>query len=151
MNNDFIFDQPDDSTGFLLWQVNNLWQREIKKALAVFKLTHAQFVLLANIHWLSQHEYDVTQIKLAQHAKMDPMTTSTVLRTLQSKGLVKRVEHETDTRSKTVTLTELGLEMVKQAIVKVEAFDQYFFAVLGQQKNTFNSNLIHLVKQDLLD
>ena len=30
---DFNFDKAEDSTGFLLWQVTNLWQREIKKAL----------------------------------------------------------------------------------------------------------------------
>lgn len=30
---DFGFDKTEESTGFLLWQVTNLWQREIKKAL----------------------------------------------------------------------------------------------------------------------
>jgi DNA-binding MarR family transcriptional regulator len=43
------------------------------------------------------------------------MTTSTVLRTLQKKGLVKRHEHETDTRAKTVGITEIGIEIIKPA------------------------------------
>jgi hypothetical protein len=28
---DFSFEKTEESTGFLLWQVTNLWQREIKK------------------------------------------------------------------------------------------------------------------------
>ena len=49
---DFIFEKPEESTGFLLWQVTNLWQREIKKALEKYGLTHSQFVLIASMYWL---------------------------------------------------------------------------------------------------
>src|ERR1041385_8352196 len=96
-DNAFSVESPDDSSGFLLWQVTNLWQREIKKALEKHGLTHSQFVLLASIHWLTLSKQNVTQILLSSHTKIDPMTTSTVLRTLQKKGLLKRQEHETDT------------------------------------------------------
>ena len=98
----FSVETPEDSPGFLLWQVTNLWQRELKKALEKLDLTHAQFVLLASTLWLSQHQEDVTQVILSSHTKIDPMTTSTVLRTLQKKGLLSRQEHSTDTRAKTV-------------------------------------------------
>jgi hypothetical protein len=73
----FQFEKAEDSSGFLLWQVTNLWQREIKKALEKFDLTHSQFVLLASIHWLTLAKQDVTQILLSTHTKIDPMTTST--------------------------------------------------------------------------
>ncbi len=92
----FSFENAGDSPGFLLWQVTNLWQREIKKALEKFRLTHSQFVLLASAFWLSQHQEDVMQVNLSAHTKIDPMTTSKVLRTLQTKGLLKRQEHHTD-------------------------------------------------------
>src|SRR3954462_7078975 len=104
--NTFSFDKAEDSSGFLLWQVTNLWQREIKKALEKYDLTHSQYVLLASIHWLTLQKQDVTQVVLSSNTKIDPMTTSTVLRTLQTKGLLKRQEHSTDTRAKTVVLTE---------------------------------------------
>ena len=105
---DFSFDRPEESSGFLLWQVTNLWQREIKKALEDYGLTHSQYVLLASIHWLTIHKQEVTQIVLSAHTKIDPMTTSTVLKTLQKKGLIQRQEHLTDTRAKTVGLTDDG-------------------------------------------
>lgn len=138
---DFSFDKSEESTGFLLWQVTNLWQREIKKALEKYELTHSQFVLLASIHWLTLDKQSVTQILLSNHTKIDPMTTSTVLRALQKKGLIKRQEHVTDTRAKTVGLTEIGLKNIKQAIKTVEQFDRSFFGSLDNKTKEFNNKL----------
>jgi len=139
--NPFQFKNAEDSSGFLLWQVTNLWQRKIKKALEPFNLTHSQFVLMASMHWLSIQKQELTQIVLSNHTKIDPMTTSTVLRTLQTKGLVKRQEHLTDTRAKTVVLTDAGTELVKKAVVAVEKFDNDFFSLLNEHLYDFNKNL----------
>ncbi len=143
---DFQFSDKNDSTGFLLWQVTNLWQREIKKALEKYDLTHAQFVLLASILWLSGEKDSVTQIELSAHANIDPMTTSTVLRTLQTKGLISRQEHPTDTRAKTILLTSEGKKLVKKAVKIVEEFDARFFAPLGTMTDAFNKKLHSLLK-----
>jgi MarR family transcriptional regulator, organic hydroperoxide resistance regulator len=146
-DNTFSVEKPEDSSGFLLWQVTNLWQREIKKALEQYGLTHSQFVLMASIHWLTLHKQEVTQIVLSSHTKIDPMTTSTVLRTLQQKGFIQRQEHATDTRAKTVGLTEDGKKIVKKAIVAVEKFDAEFFSVLGGKTSEFNKNLVAFLGQ----
>lgn len=146
-DNPFSVEKADDSPGFLLWQVTNLWQRELKKALEKYDLTHAQFVLMASIHWLTLHQEQVTQIALSLHTKIDPMTTSTVLRTLQGKGLLHRQEHSTDTRAKTVSLTESGKKVIKQAVRAVEKFDDLFFAPLGDKTNDFNKKLLSLLRQ----
>mgnify|MGYP000915571070 CR=1 FL=1 len=146
-DNTFSVEKAEDSSGFLLWQVTNLWQREIKKALEPYELTHSQFVLMASIHWLTLHKQDVTQIVLSSHTKIDPMTTSTVLRTLQTKGLLQRHEHSTDTRAKTVGLTENGKKIIKQAVKTVEAFDKSFFSTLGGKSKMFNEQLLTLLEQ----
>jgi DNA-binding MarR family transcriptional regulator len=146
-DNTFSVEKAEESSGFLLWQVTNLWQREIKKALEQYGLTHSQFVLMASIHWLTIHEKDVTQIVLSAHTKIDPMTTSTVLRTLQKKELIQRQEHLTDTRAKTVRLTDEGIKMIKEAIVTVEKFDKDFFSLPENKTTEFNSNLLILIGQ----
>jgi MarR family transcriptional regulator, organic hydroperoxide resistance regulator len=143
----FSVERAEDSSGFLLWQVTNLWQREIKKALEKYDLTHSQFVLMASIHWLTLNKEDVTQILLSSHTKIDPMTTSTVLRTLQGKELIQRQEHATDTRAKTVELTDNGKKIIKQAVKTVEAFDAEFFAILGEKIPKFNKQLGLLLSQ----
>ena len=146
-DNTFSVEKAEDSSGFLLWQVTNLWQREIKKSLEPFDLTHSQFVLMASIHWLTLHKQDVTQILLSSHTKIDPMTTSTVLRTLQTKGLLQRREHVTDTRAKTVELTDKGKKIIKEAVKTVETFDKTFFAALGDKTQLFNQQLLTLLEQ----
>lgn len=146
-DNPFSVERAEDSSGFLLWQVTNLWQREIKKALEPFGLTHSQYVLLASIHWLSLNQQQVTQIILSAHTKIDPMTTSTVLRTLQAKGLLQRQEHSTDTRAKTVALTDPGKATIKEAVKIVEQFDAEFFNVLGTSISDFNQKLSFLLRQ----
>jgi len=143
---DFSFEKTEDSTGFLLWQVTNLWQRQIKKALEEYNLTHSQFVLLASIHWLTLDKQNVTQILLSTFTKIDPMTTSTVLRILQKKGYIKRQEHPTDTRAKMVALTEFGQKNITQAIYTVEQFDKKFFGLLENQAKKFNSKLMLLLE-----
>jgi len=145
-DNTFSVDKPEDSSGFLLWQVTNLWQREIKKALEKYDLTHSQFVLMASIHWLVMNSQEVAQIVLSAHTKIDPMTTSTVLRTLQQKGFVQRREHHTDTRAKTVELTPAGINTIKEAVIAVEAFDREFFSVLGNNQTGLRKNLLHLLE-----
>ena len=146
-DNTFSVEKAEESSGFLLWQVTNLWQREIKKALEKYGLTHSQFVLLASIHWLTLHKQEVTQVVLSNHTKIDPMTTSTVLRTLQHKGFIQRQEHLTDTRAKTVGLTEEGKKVIKKAVVTVEKFDKEFFSLLGNRATELNNSLIILLGQ----
>ena len=146
--NTFSVDKPEESSGFLLWQVTNLWQREIKKALEEFGITHSQFVLMASIHWLTLQKQEVTQVVLSNHTKIDPMTTSTVLRTLQQKGFVQRQEHRTDTRAKVVLLTLDGIEITKKAVIAVENFDTQFFSVLGKKTKELNANLLTLLGQN---
>ncbi|SFD74734.1 transcriptional regulator, MarR family [Chitinophaga sp. CF118] len=146
--NDKIFsvEKSEESSGFLLWQVTTLWQREIKNILAPLDLTHPQFVLMASLMWLSQQQETVTQIDISNHSKIDPMTTSTVLRTLQAKGFIGRKEHATDTRAKTVVMLDAGKKVAKQAIKVVEKFDHDFFSVLGGKVKDLNKKLNILIR-----
>lgn len=146
-DNTFSVERPEDSTGFLLWQVTNGWQRAIKKALLPFGLTHVQFVLMACVHWHDLQQKQVTQVLLSQNAHVDVMTTSTVIRTLEKKGYLQRADHTTDTRAKLVRLTPKGLVTVKEAIIVVEDFDKKFFGSLGADQAVFNQHLSGLLAE----
>ena len=137
--------KAEDSPGFLLWQVTTLWHRAIKKALDEIDITHPQFVLLASLLWLSKTKGSVTQIDLSHHSKIDPMTTSTIIKTLLRKGLVERQEHHTDTRAKSVTLTESGIEVARQAVEIINKVDADFFKGLGKDVKEFNGMLVELL------
>ena len=82
---------------------------------------------MAGVVWFCTKEEGVTQVKLAEHAKTDPMMTSQVIRALESKGLVERKKHPKDSRALLVGPTEEGRELARQAIPVVEQVDHDFF------------------------
>ncbi len=87
----------DVTLGFTLWQVSNLWQRELRKKLFPLNLTHAQYLLLQSVCRLSEDkDLEITQIRLAQDTDSDKMMVSKVLRTLETKKLLKRADLKTD-------------------------------------------------------
>lgn len=146
MNKVFQFETPNQSTGFLLWKLNNYWQKEIKKSLLKFDLTHTQFVVLANTYYLADTRKDVTQMDISKQIGIDKMLTSNVLKALIKKKLVKREEHKTDTRAKVISLTKEGKVTLKKAVKKVEDFDKIFFSNL-ENAQSFNSDIINLLRQ----
>ncbi|NOU70765.1 MarR family transcriptional regulator [Paenibacillus sp. LMG 31458] len=135
--------KPYDSPGFHLWQVTNLWQKNLRYALHDLDLTHVQFILLATTEWLNSQSPlgDVTQVQIAMHAHIDPMMASQVLRSLEKKGFLIRKEHPTDTRAKSISLTPAGEMLISKAIDIVEQADRRFFSKLGEEQETLASLL----------
>lgn len=125
---------PKESPGFLLWQLAMRWQQALRPPLAALDLTHAQFVLLASTAYLGSNAAAgddgptvVTQRDLAEHARLDAVTTSEVLRTLEAKGLVERRPHPQDARARAVAVTKAGRALARRAIPAVEEADEAYF------------------------
>ena len=127
------FQGPEQSPGFLLWQVSTNWRRLTEAALAEIGLTHPQFVLLASLGWLNRNQSEVTQVELARHCRMDINMTSQVLRTLEKKGYIERQLRKGNERSKFPKVTTSGIELIEQAIPLVEEVDRHFFKKLGTE------------------
>jgi MarR family transcriptional regulator, organic hydroperoxide resistance regulator len=144
----FRFGSKEESPDYLLWQVYSQWQRGKSKLLEQHELTSPQLTLLASILWLTEQKEDVTQILLSTNANIDRMTTSTVLRTLQDKGLVSRQEHATDTRAKTVALTASGKKITVLALQEVSQYNKKYFSALGTSVKQFNKSLLNLLTQN---
>jgi len=140
--------KADDSSGFLLWQVTTLWQREIKKALESVELSHSAFVILASLLWFDEQQIEPTQTTIINHTKLDKMTVSKSLKALVSQGLVSRFENELDTRAKTIVLTEQGKNIAIQTVKIVEGVDRVFFSKLkNDEKTVLNELFVKLVRQ----
>jgi DNA-binding MarR family transcriptional regulator len=140
------FDRAEDSPGFLLWQLTNLWQQRMRSALAPLGITHVQFVLLVSVAWLENSDKLVSQASLSRHAHTDVMMTSQVVRTLEEKGLLTRAMHPTDTRARVVSLTAEGRKVAQQAVTVVEAADEQFFRELGGQASDFARSMQLLIR-----
>jgi MarR family transcriptional regulator, transcriptional regulator for hemolysin len=141
----FWYEKPEESVGFLLWQITNLWQRKMNSALKELDLTHVQFALLAGVAWLERFEKPITQVRLAKYANTNIMMTSKVIRTLEKKGLILRDECEADTRAKCVSLTKEGIQRFEKALNIVRAVDEKFFENKTYDED-FIKNLVHILE-----
>lgn len=144
----FKFKSPEESPGYLLGQLNLIWQRNQKKVLDPLDLTQTQFVLLAALAWLSKTKNEVTQVDIANQGNADRMMVSKVLRTLEVKKFISRHEHTTDTRAKIVRLTLSGEKVLQAALVKIENADIAFFSVLEKKLPSFNKNMFKLISEN---
>jgi DNA-binding MarR family transcriptional regulator len=110
------------------------WQRAAAAALAPLGLTHAQFRLLCAVAWLKEHEGEwPSQRELAEHAGVDAMMTSQVVRALESAGLLERIKDENDGRVRRLRCTRSGNALALKAIREIEAIDTGFFGDADQR------------------
>ncbi len=125
-------DNVSTTGGFLLWRATNAWQRAQRAALEPFDLTHVQYALLATL--VAADKKGISQAAASAASGVDPMTTSQVLRGLESRELVLRTAHPEDRRAHRVTVTANGRAVVKKATPKVDKADTEFFAAAGGDK-----------------
>ncbi len=137
-----------ESTGYLLYHLTMLMQRKMKRKLDKLYITHTQFVILAAAFMLSEKNQSVNQIEIANQSNIDKMMVSKVLRTLQSKGLITRQEHLTDTRAKIIQLTDDGNALFKKAFVVVKNVEKEFFGHLENEVESFNEKIKILLTQN---
>jgi DNA-binding MarR family transcriptional regulator len=105
-------------------------------------------MLLASVTSLSEHDEPVTQVMLARHAGTDAMTTSQILRALEQKKLIRRVDHPSDSRAYALRPTAAGRRLARQLIHLVERADQDFLAPLGGDVTRFAAMLRELGNGD---
>lgn len=141
----FSYVQPEEKTGYLLWQVTMRWQLQMNQQLRPVGITLTQFSLLAGLYWLSWQGEAVTQQRLADYANTDKMMTSKVLQTLERKGLVERHSHLQDGRAKQLRLTSTGESLLRQANTVVEQVDANSFGSLQADSGLFNQLLSRLM------
>ena len=145
-NKTFQHKRPEQSPGFLLWQVTVSWQRQIKIALEPLGFTHPQFVICALLLWFGEQNIKPTQMHIIEESKLDKMTVSLSLKKLAEKGLISRQESSDDARAKIVRITPKGKNITKKAIQVVEQIDQTYFSVLKcTDKTCFMALLTQLV------
>ena len=138
--------------GFLLWQVSKLWQHHLTKALQDLNLPPTQAVILANTLRLSEEGLDVTQSLLSKATKVDRMTTSQTLRSLERKRLITRRSSKEDLRTNQVQLTKRGRKVAFETVGRLAAAHKVFFLPLRSDQQQIATYLHKLVRaNDLIE
>lgn len=117
----------------LMWKVTKLLSKRKKKILDEFDLTCSQYDILAAIFQCSKTNNEVIQINLSERTQIDPMTTSSILRNLQKKGLIERERGLVNTRTVEVSLTDAGRNLYILAHKKISQMQDEVYQNLDQQ------------------
>lgn len=138
--------------GFLLWQVSKLWQQRLALSLRDVGLAPTQAVILANVLRLSEEGGEVTQSLLSKVTKVDRMTASQTLRSLEKKRLVTRRASKEDSRTKQIRLTEPGRKTAFETVARLAAAHRAFFEPLKADNDRMVLYLQRLVQaNDLIE
>lgn len=121
------------------------WRSSIEAVLKPLSLTNPQFVVLATVGWLTRNNERVSQAAIGKMAGLDPNTTSQIIRGLEVKKLIKRVQ-SFDYRAKNPLLTSKGSSILNRALSAVESADMDFFKVL----KTHETQLMMKIFQTLI-
>src|SRR3990172_7621735 len=136
--------------GFLLWQVSKLWQRHLNAALKDLGLSSTQAIILGNVVRMIGQKKLVTQISLSQITKVDPMTTSQAIRTLEKKKLINRVVAKGDKRAFSILPTQQGVRVMLEALQRIAQAHEEFFRPLDKEINLFSYELQKLIQPNNL-
>ncbi|MDU1890127.1 MAG: MarR family transcriptional regulator [Dysgonomonas sp.] len=120
----------------LMWKATKLLTKKKKLILEEFGLSCSQFDILSALYQSSKDHDDVIQVSLSEKTNIDPMTTSTVLRNLEKRGLIRRERGRVNTRTVEVELTESGMELYDLAYQKIETLRDELYQNLDQQQLT---------------
>jgi DNA-binding MarR family transcriptional regulator len=105
----------DESLGFNLDRVAQLYRRELIRALAGFGLTPEQWQILSA---LSTHPDGLTQVEIATLTFKDKPSVSRMLGRMEHSGWICRHPHPRDARASSAVLARRGSELgaVKAAL-----------------------------------
>jgi DNA-binding MarR family transcriptional regulator len=142
----FKYDILDENTGFLFWQVAQVWNTAQNKMLKRrFGISQLQYVILSSTYWLNLHGKEVTHTCLANHTKVEKMTVSKNVEILEAKGYMTDDVNPLNKRSNLICVSKKGVELLSIAINYVEEFDKDFFSPLGNDVIKMNSNINKLI------
>lgn len=117
----------------LVWRIIKLLIKNKKQTLDGFGLTSSQFDILSAINYFSKTRTEIIQINLSEKANIDPMTTSTILRNLEKKGLITRRRNTINTRTVLVELTSEGSDILAQATIQIRQVSKKIYENLDEE------------------
>jgi DNA-binding MarR family transcriptional regulator len=99
-----------------------------------YSLNQTELDILATLYYMSDGTFTLTPTKLYEVMLFSSGGMTKVLKKLESKELIERVENESDKRSKLVRLSQKGKSITKEALKEVISFEDEVFSKLDEQE-----------------
>ena len=129
----------DESLGFNLYRVAQLYRRELIRALVDYDLTPEQWQLLAT---LAEGGNSITQGEIATLALKDKHSVSRMLDKMERAGWIARHPHPDDARATSVRLGRRGAEVGAVG----DLLTRHFAAIDGLLSRPERAHLLALLR-----
>lgn len=137
---------PDDKVAILIKKTALAIEKLSNRALAPYELTHTQYKILMLMY--RHQEEPLRQIDVETHFAMTNPTVTGILQNLEKKGLVQRIPHPSDRRSRLLTLTEQALAMQEALYTLGESLERQVTANLSGEENRQLTELLKKILED---
>jgi len=124
---------PNDYSGFLLWQKANKWENYVNGVLKKYNLVQSEQLFLISLLWLTNQQKEVTQANLAEFSGAKPMHVSKVLKKFEKQGLITK-KPGSDPRSKIIFLTDSAYSLLISTATDLAKADNEFFNQENKQE-----------------
>ncbi len=135
---------PETEVALSLIRLHDILQEKTKEILHQSDLTIAGFEVLATLRALPEPR-QLTPTELYKSILISSGGMTKILKHLETKGWIERIENLEDGRSKIVKLTEMGKQVTESAMEKVAASDRAVFnqGFSSADKGKFRALLTH--------
>lgn len=107
-----------------------------------FSLNQSELDILATLYYMTEETFTMTPTNLYEVMLFSSGGMTKVLKKLESKRYIKRVENNEDKRSKLVQLTSLGKEITIKALEEVISFEDKYLSKLNEKEQKELSKLL---------
>lgn len=123
----------NDKVFVLVKKMSLVFEKHANQLLAPFDLTGSQCKILMALY--KAPDSSLRQADMEEEFALSSPTVIGLVRQLEKKGLVMRIDHPDDKRSKLLTLTPRALEMKEQLLAVEEELERRMTAALTKEEN----------------
>lgn len=131
----------------LLMLAQNLFAKMDKLLESKYQLSNSELDVLASLHSSDNSENTLSPTKLYERLLFSSGGMTKVLKRLEEKEFIVRLDNKEDKRSKLVKLTPKGSEVLTTSLADVIEMEEEMFAHINKEERKSLSNLLFLALQ----
>ncbi len=107
-----------------------------------FSLNQSELDILAALFYMTEGSFTMTPTELYEVMFFSSGGMTKILKKLESKNFIKRIDNKYDKRSKLVQLTNKGKDITANSLKRIVEFEDEYFSKLNKEEQNLLKNLL---------
>ncbi|WP_083568682.1 MarR family winged helix-turn-helix transcriptional regulator [Arcobacter sp. LA11] len=113
-----------------------------------FSINQTELDILSSLYYMTDGTFTMSPTKLYEVMLFSSGGMTKVLKKLEDKKLIKRINNEQDKRSKLVQLTQKGKETTSNSLKEVVGFENEYLSKLNEKEQELFKNLLYKILKE---